>query len=104
VLRWTSSKDGLLPQKYVHGVKILQAFALSSDVHAYFLHAIAFLLCLFEVRIMDNDNGHSSGEWWSRKLTALNHQSLICLKMDGENNLTLFWPEWGSNPVPSDSQ
>jgi hypothetical protein len=24
--------------------------------------------------------------------------------MDGENSLTLLWPEWGSNPIPSDPQ
>jgi hypothetical protein len=24
--------------------------------------------------------------------------------MDRENSLTLLWPEWGSNPVPSDPQ
>jgi hypothetical protein len=24
--------------------------------------------------------------------------------MDRENSLTLLWPEWGSNPMPSDPQ
>jgi hypothetical protein len=24
--------------------------------------------------------------------------------MDRENSLTLLWPEWGSNPIPSDPQ
>jgi hypothetical protein len=24
--------------------------------------------------------------------------------MDRENSLTLLWPEWGSNPKPSDPQ
>jgi hypothetical protein len=24
------------------------------------------------------------------------------VKMDKENSITLLWPEWGSNPIPSD--
>jgi hypothetical protein len=30
--------------------------------------------------------------------------SMLSVKMDRENILTLLWPEWGSNPIPSDPQ
>jgi hypothetical protein len=31
-------------------------------------------------------------------------RTILSVKMDRENSLTLLWPEWGSNPIPSDPQ
>lgn len=34
----------------------------------------------------------------------MNHQNNLSVKIDTENSLTLIWPEWGSNPMPSAPQ
>jgi hypothetical protein len=31
-------------------------------------------------------------------------RTILSVKMDREHSLTLLWPEWGSNPIPSDPQ
>jgi hypothetical protein len=43
------------------------------------------------------DGGVGTLQLWTTR-------TILSVKMDRENSLTLFWPEWGSNPIPSDPQ
>jgi hypothetical protein len=47
--------------------------------------------------IISGNGGVGTLQLWSTR-------TILSVKMDRENSLTLLWPQWGSNPVPSDPQ
>jgi hypothetical protein len=49
---------------------------------------------------------HIRGGWshYTDTSELVDTRTILSVKMDRENSLTLLLPEWGSNPIPSDPQ